>query len=220
MSYRSVINQEGYMITHLLFDLDNTLYSARYGLEEKVSQRINDYLVEVLHMPREEVEKVRMELYEQYGTTVEWLIAEKGFNDIETYFKAICPENEADPLLPDPELGDFLASIPLPKAILTNSHREHADRIMTKLGITGYFTHIFDIRSNNFKGKPRPESYYSALEIMGAEPAHTLFIDDSPKFVEGFLAIGGKALLLDEFDKHSDLQFDRIMNIREIGRYI
>jgi putative hydrolase of the HAD superfamily len=204
------------LITHLLLDLDNTLYTARYGLEDKVSERINDFLVEALKISRDEVEKLRKELYVNYGTTVEWLIAEKGFANIEPYFKAICPENEAESLPPDPELGDFLASIPLPKAILTNSPREHAERILGKLGIARHFPHIFDIRFNDFKGKPRPEAYLRALEAMNAKPETTLFIDDCPNFVEGFLAIGGKALLLDEFDKHSDLQLKRIKNIREI----
>ena len=207
------------MITQLLFDLDNTLYSARYRLEDNVSRRISDYLVIALGINRDEVEKVRKEIYTNYGSTVEWLIAEKNFSDVESYFKAICPEDEAGSLPADPALNDFLSSIPLPKAILTNSHREHADRILAKLGIAGHFPHIFDISFNDFKGKPRPGSYLRALEVLNAEPGATLFIDDYPGFVEGFKAIGGKALLLDEFGVHTSSCLERIGNIREIEKY-
>ena len=208
------------IITHLLFDLDNVLYSSRYGLENRVSDRINDYLVEVLRMSRPDVESLRKELYKKYGTTIEWLIAEKGFTDLESYFGAITPEDEADSLPADPELGEFLSSISLPKAILTNSCAEHADRILNKLGIKKHFNYIFDIRFNNFKGKPRPDVFMRALRNMNAEPAATLFIDDYPAFVEGFLAIGGKALLLDEFDQYPNFKFGRIKNLREITGYL
>jgi len=210
------------MITHLLFDLDNTLYSARYDLEKKVSIRINNFLKNVLRIPRLEVESIRLDLIQKtgYGTTLEWLMAEKGFTDIETYFMAICPKNEAESLPPDPELGAFLASISLPKAVLTNSPREHADRILDKLGIKMHFHHIFDIRFNKFKGKPHRDAFLRTLEAMDAEPETTLFIDDIPKFVESYLALGGKALLLDEFNKYSELRFERIRNIREIGSFL
>jgi len=184
------------MITHLLFDLDNVLYSSRYGLENRVSERINDYLVEVLGMSRGEVGLVRKDVYKKYGTTIEWLIAEKGFTDLEPYFAAINPENEAESLPADPELGIFLSSISLPKAILTNSCAEHADRILNKLGIKKHFSHIFDIRFNNFKGKPRPEVFLRALHNMNAEPH------------------------IDEVDSPSGLPLKRIKNIQEISRFI
>ena len=208
------------MITHLLFDLDNTLYSARYGLEDNVSCRISNFLVEMLGADLKEVEKIRKELIKSYGTTLEWLIAEHGFTDVESYFKAICPENEAESLPADPNLGDFLDSITLPKAILTNSPREHADRILAKLGISRHFSYIFDIRVNNLKGKPNPQAFFRSLEAMEARIETTLFIDDQPRFVEGFLALGGKGLLLDEFDQYSGFQSERINDIREIIRFL
>jgi FMN phosphatase YigB (HAD superfamily) len=55
---------------------------------------------------------------------------------------------------------------------------------------------------------------------MNADPAGTLFIDDYPRFVEGFLTIGGKALLLDEFDQYPDSKLERIRNLREISGYL
>jgi putative hydrolase of the HAD superfamily len=217
------------MITHLLFDLDNTLYSSRYGLEAGVSQRINDYLVEILGMRRDEVEKIRFQLTQDniYGTVLEWLMTEKRFTDIEDYYSVINPEDEAESLPPNPELGDFLASIPLPKAVLTNSCMKHTERVLDKLGIRRHFCYVFDIRFNNYKGKPRPDAFLRSLDIMNAEPARTLFIDDYPRFVKGFLALGGKALLMDEFNTHIDevdspsgLPLKRIKNIQEISRFI
>jgi putative hydrolase of the HAD superfamily len=108
----------------------------------------------------------------------------------------------------------------MPKAVLTNSAMEHAERILKKLGIKKQIDYVFDIKFNNYKGKPHREAFFRALEAMDARPETTLFVDDYPEFVEGFLAIGGNALLMDEFDQYAGSQYERIRNLREIARYL
>ena len=208
------------MITHLLFDLDDTLYSVRYGLDTITSRRIEIYLSVLLNISVDEVKDIRSNIFKNYGTTLEWMIAEKKFSDIDGYFAAVHPEDEADSLMSDPGLRDFLRSIPLPKAILTNSPLEHAERILEKLEIRQEFTHVFDIRHNNFIGKPHKEAFSRALDAMTAEPETTLFVDDSPPYIAGFLAMGGKALLLDELDQHAKTGYQRIKYIHEIKKYL
>jgi putative hydrolase of the HAD superfamily len=214
------------MIQYLLFDLDNTLYSARYGLENNVHRRLREFVAHYLGLPPEEAWRQRAERIQDYGTTVEWLRAERGLTDTDRYFAAIHPENEADSLPPDPALRDFLQSIPLPKAILTNSPREHAERVLDKLTLSGVFTHLFDIRENGFRGKPRPEAFYRAFNRLGATPEQVLFIDDIPSYVDGCRALGGRGVLLDENDRSAAYPPPRIRNLRELegllteeGRY-
>jgi putative hydrolase of the HAD superfamily len=204
------------MIQYLLFDLDNTLYSARYGLETNVRCRIKDFLSSWMGLSPEEAWRQRAERFENYGTTLEWLCAEKGFTDIDRYFAFVHPEDEADSLPEDPALRALLERLPQPKAILTNSPREHADRVIRKLGLSGLFGHIFDIRGNGLKGKPNPQAYHRSYRIMGAAPEETLFIDDAPSYVDGCRAAGGKALLLDENDERPDYPGPRIRALREL----
>jgi putative hydrolase of the HAD superfamily len=208
------------MIQSLLFDLDNTLYPAHYGLERNVAWRIGEFLGAYLGVSHEEAMRRRLERMGRYGTTLEWLINDLGFTDIETYYKAIHPENEADTLPPDPELRRFLEGIALPKAILTNSPREHVDRILNKLEVpASLFTHIFELRSNGYKGKPQPEVFYHALEALGSTPETTLFIDDCLPYVESYIALGGAGLLIDEegaYPEHSP----RIRELRELSLLI
>jgi putative hydrolase of the HAD superfamily len=208
------------MIQYILFDLDNTLYSARSGLEDNVRRRIREFLAACLGLSPEEAWRQRAERIGDYSTTLEWLSAEKGFTRIEEYFALIHPEDEADTLPPDPALRTFLENLPQPKAILTNSPREHADRIVNKLGLTGLFCHIFDIRSNGLQGKPHPQAYRRAYDLMGAAPGEVLFIDDTPSYVDGCRAVGGKALLLDENNEWPDYPGARIGNLRELENFI
>jgi putative hydrolase of the HAD superfamily len=204
----------------ILFDLDNTLYSARHGLEEGVSRRIRGFLARYFGGSGEEAWERRNAGMGRYGTTLEWLVTEEGFQDVESYFAFIHPDDEAEGLLPEPGLREFLEGLHLPLAILTNSPREHAGRILKKLGIEDLFDPVVDIRQNNFFSKPRPEVYFRTLKLLGTTPQRTLFIDDNPSYTEGFLKIGGRALLLDEFDARRDYAFPRIRKLSELTAFI
>ena len=210
------------MIKHILFDLDNTLYSVNKGLEDFFVQRIQEYVSRWLGLPWEECEPLWKEALnvKRYGTTLEWLCTEKGFTDVDDYFVTMHPENEADSLSPDPELRQFILDLPCPSSILTNSPDFHAERILKKIELEGIFQHQFDIKSNGLKGKPHASSYQNALDVIGLKPEEVLFIDDIPRYVSGYLAIGGKGLLLDENDERKNYPYEKIRNLREITRFL
>jgi len=208
------------MLKYLLFDLDNTLYSSRWGLEDNVKRRIGEFAAGYLGITPEAFWSQRMALIHRYGTCLEWLMAEKGFTDVEDYLAAVHPPDEADSLTSDAGLRAFLSGISLPKAILTNSPREHADLILSKLGLGDIFTHIFDVRQCGFLGKPRREVYENALKVMGVSALEVLFIDDSPLYVEGFIVLGGNGVLFDENDVHKDYDSHKIRDLRELTRYL
>ena len=208
------------MIRHILFDLDNTLYSINKGLEDFFIRRLREYVTSWLGLPWEECEPLWAEAMTKYGTTLEWLCTERGFTDTDDYFVAMHPEWEADSLSPDPELRKFLESLPCPSSILTNSPDFHAERILKKLELEGIFQHQFDIKSNELKGKPHASAYKTPLKVIGLRPSEVLFVDDIPRYVNGYIAIGGKGLLLDENDARKNYPHEKIRNIREITRFL
>ncbi|MCL1815790.1 MAG: HAD-IA family hydrolase [Treponema sp.] len=210
-------------IEYILFDLDNTLYSARWGLEQEVSRRVNDYIAAYLNMSREEAWAFRKERITagKYGTTLEWLRAEMGFPDSELagYFACLHPEDEADNLVPDPGLRPFLlslASLGISMGILTNSVLEHAQRILNKLGVADIFPIIFDMWKNDLKGKPDAGMYRQVLKELGVEAPSCLLVDDVPFYIEGFCAIGGTGVYLDEDDNHPEFPGLRIRKLEEL----
>lgn len=208
------------MITALMFDLDNTLYSESVGLELKVLERINLFVARYLDLPLKEAVPIRREGSRRYGTTLEWLVAEKGLADVEDYFRWIHPEDETDVLGPDPWLKSFLESLPYPKIILTNSPMEHAIRILDTLRVGQCFQKVYDIRYNNLVGKPHPESYRKALAESGFDLATTLFVDDLPKYIKGYVDIGGKAILKDEGNRFGGLGYERIRTLPELKDFL
>jgi putative hydrolase of the HAD superfamily len=210
------------LIRAILFDLDNTLYSINSGLEQNTQRLIIEYTAEFLGLSPEEARQERRKGLSRYGTTLEWLLEEKGFSpaNIDAYYAAVHPDGEEAPLERDPTLRPFLQSLPVPLAILTNSPREHVDRILAKLDVADLFAHIFDMRWGNNQGKPLPIAFNRALEVLGATAETTLFIDDHPRYVEGYIALGGRGLLLDERNAHADLALPRIRSLRELTAYL
>ena len=208
------------MKKHILFDLDSTLYSVRYGLEDSFSSRLKEYTTSWLGLPPEECERQRQEGFKRHGTTLAWLVTEKGFTDIDGYMAYVHPEDEADCLCADPELRKFLEALPCPCSILTNSPLFHAERIVKILGLEGIFYRIFDLTFNHGRGKPNAAAYLRPLDTLGLTPDEVLFIDDIPYYVNGYLNIGGKGLLLDEMDAHKDYPYERIKNLRELTKYL
>lgn len=199
-----------------MFDLDNTLYSEHTGLEIGVLKRLNAFVAEYLGVSTDEAVRQRREGVKHYGTTLEWLMKEKGFFDVERYFSFIHPDNEADQLTQDAHLADMLEQMPYRKIILTNSPMEHAIRILEVLGIKSLFSGIYDIRFNKLVGKPHPDAFYRTLNAEGLSVEETVFIDDLPKYVQGYRELGGRAILKDEGDRFSHLGMERIKTVHEL----
>ncbi|MCL2070358.1 MAG: HAD-IA family hydrolase [Treponema sp.] len=208
------------MIKHILFDLDSTLYSINLGLEDFFFSRVREYCSSYLGLSWEEIESIWKEAVKRCGTTLEWLRSEKGFTAIDDYLHYVHPEDEVDCIKPDSELRAFLESLPCPCSILTNSPGFHAQRVIKKLGIEGVFEQVIDIEINGFKGKPHASAFYRALNPLGLEPKEVLFVDDYPRYVNGYLEIGGPGVLIDENDVHKNWPYEKIRNIREITRFL
>ncbi len=205
------------MVRALLFDLDNTLYSETTGMERDILRRMTDYVAGFLGISPEEAIILRRERVRNYGTTLEWLMAEEGLTDTEEYLAAIHPRGEEYCIPADPDLEVFLDSIALPKAILTNSPTEHAERILAKLGIAECFSAVYDIRFNHFHGKPHHSAFDRVLSSFGYPASEVFFVDDLRHYVRGFYDMGGYSALLDEHDRYRDFPLPRIHSLYEIA---
>lgn len=180
---------------HLLFDMDNTLYPASSDIDKGITRRMLECVADFFKCDMEKAILLRKERIIHYSTTLEWLRAE-GLTDIEGFLAHVHPDNEADELLPQPKLRDFLISLNMPMSILTNAPHEHADRVLAKLGVADLFDAVTDIRDAHFNGKPYPDAFLAALQKAGTSIEETLFLDDMQKYTDGWTALGGTAVLV------------------------
>lgn len=182
-------------IKNIIFDLDNTLYPSSAKMDQGITERMISCVANFFNTTYEEAIKIRAKNITNFSTTLEWLRSE-GLTDIEGYFAKVHPENEADELEADPKLREYIKSITQNKIILTNAPKEHAVRVLEKLNISDLFIDICDIRSSGLLGKPFPKSFEEALTKINGTVEDTIFVDDMQKYVDGYTALGGTAVLV------------------------
>jgi putative hydrolase of the HAD superfamily len=90
----------------------------------------------------------------------------------------------------------MLTAILATKGIFTNGIASWADRILQKMAIRRHFGPIIDVRATDYRGKPWPEAYRRALDLLGCEGASCALVDDQPRNLEQAAAFGMRTVLV------------------------
>lgn len=207
-------------ITHLIFDLDDTLYPAGNGLWADIGDRINLYLVDRLGLTPDGANSLRRQYYQKYGTTLRGLLTEQSGTDADDYLRFVHDVDVSQYLTPDPRLAEMLAGLPQKKVIFTNADRSHADRVLDRLGLHGMFDPIVDIRAMKFYNKPLPQSYAALFEQVPVEPGQCLYLEDTLRNLEPAKSLGMHTLYVGPAGDPSPAVDWRAATIYEAGDII
>jgi len=202
-------------IKTILFDLDETLYSPDAGIWQAIKLRIEDYMVNRLGIPQNEVDDLRQKYYEAYGTSLRGL--EKDYNVLASdYLGYVHNIPIEDFLQPDQRLREILKQIPIRKVIFTNANVPHAERVLNALGIADQFSMIIDIVKSTPSSKPFPEAFIRAMNLIGdPDPSNFLLVDDAEMNVRTAIQLGMHAILVNVHHSKSE-EFQRISSIYEL----
>jgi len=183
-------------IRYLLFDLDDTLYTNASGLFNEVGGRIERWTAAALGLDLAEAKSLRRRYYEQYGTTMAGLRNEHPEVDIDAYLDDVHAVDVSRYLSPDPALDAMLASLPAPKAILTNSITDWAERVTQQLGIRHHFEAIFDVRSVGYRSKPDRFAFEWVLQTLDLPGPACVMLDDQASYLTGATQVGMHTVLV------------------------
>lgn len=180
----------------LLFDLDETLYAAGSGLWEEISIRIHSYMLEKVKIAPTDIDRLREAYLDSYGTTLAGLMAHHTIDPHEylAYVHDVPLENYVHT---DPELQAMLSALPHNKAILTNASEQHAQRVLSCLGVARFFPLVIGVETLAFVNKPHPDAYRTALDLLGnPDPEECMLIDDRIANLEGAAVLGMGTILI------------------------
>jgi putative hydrolase of the HAD superfamily len=165
----------------IFFDLDSTLYPESNGLWQAIRQRIDLFMLERMSFPPEEIPTLRQKFFIEHGTTLRGLQAYHQVNPAE-YLNFVHDLPLDEYLSPEPKLREILKSISCPCWVFTNSDADHANRVISKLGIEGCFEGMIDVWKMDPHCKPQKEAYQRALDLAGvADPKACALLEDSPR---------------------------------------
>jgi putative hydrolase of the HAD superfamily len=171
-----------------IFDLDNTLYCADSGIFAQIEARMTDYVMAFLKLPREEAYARQKELYRQYGTTLNGLMREHEASP-EDYLHFV-HDIDLSSLQPDSSLTEAIEKLPGRRFVFTNGCRDHAARILERLGMTALFEEIWDIRTMGFQPKPQMAAYKSVVAAARVSCGEAAMFDDLPSNLVPARALG------------------------------
>ncbi len=161
-----------------LVDLDDTVYPREAGVMQRVSRRIDEFMLLRLGLDEARVHELRRGYYERYGTSMRGLQLDFGINP-EDYLNYVHDISVDGLLGPNRQLKRVLAKLPWRKVIFTNASFEHAQRVLDALGVSGSFERIIDVRATGYIGKPEPLAFRRALVSLGLEASDCVVLDDS-----------------------------------------
>jgi len=204
-----------------LFDLDNTMYPQGSGVMGTISQRINVYMAERLGLDEASIKQLRPQYWKKYGTTLRGLYVEFGI-DPDDYLSYVHRFSVTEMLAPNDALDQALARLPWRRVVFTNASKDHAQRVLTALGVRQHFERIFGIRDTGYVCKPDPSAYRTVLDALCVSANKCIMFDDSIANLRAAKKLGMVAVLVGsaEDDDGVDFAIDRIEEAAEVAHRV
>ncbi|MBM3472626.1 MAG: HAD-IA family hydrolase [Armatimonadetes bacterium] len=178
----------------VLLDLDETLYEPGDSLICTVDRRITAFIAIHTGIPWERADRLRRELWCEFGTTARGLNRLFDVNERDLNRFAVDSVEPELHVTPDPGLAESLRRIRVPCYLFTNATRRYAERVLVTLGVRDLVRGIFDIEFSLFNPKPSPIFYRRVVEALSLPPAEIALVDDNPRNFAPAMALGMRCI--------------------------
>ena len=211
-----------------VFDLDNTLYSARYRLFDQIDARMGEYLADFFKVDRAEARRIQKDYFHKYGTTLRGLMKHHGAQP--KPFLDYVHSIDYSHIEPDPELDAALAALPGRKWIFTNGTQSHAEAVMNQLGVSHHIDEVFDIADADYLPKPFAETYAAFVDKTGVAPDKAAMFEDIARNLKQPHDMGMTTVLVDHPDnvdgccmneRHGDREAEYVHHVtHDLGAFL
>jgi len=187
-------------LSHLILDLDNTLYPPSRGVVERVDARISRFMVERLGLDPEVAGSLRARYRDAHGTTLNGLMLHHEIEP-DDFLAAVHSIAVEELLAPDLALGAMLATLPQRKVIFTNGSAQHAERVLACLDVRAHFSDVFSLERVAYVPKPQRAAFETVLAELDAAAPACVFVDDRADNVATARALGMRTVLVAARDR-------------------
>ena len=171
---------------YLLLDLDGVCYGKHnnYSLEKvfgQVSNRMTSFISERLKIDLKEAKKLQTDYFYKYNTSLNGLMIHHDIPPQE--FLKYVHSIDLSFMKEDKIMRNELEKLDMEKFIFTNGSAEHAENILTHLGIYDLFGRdkVFDIQDSGYAPKPEAKTFDLMLKKFNINPKETIYIEDIAK---------------------------------------
>ena len=171
---------------YLLLDLDGVCYGSHngYPLEKVfglVSKRMTLFIQEKLGLDEKKAKELQTNYFYKYNTSLNGLMLHH--NVIGDEFLKYVHDIDISFMKKDKIMRNELENLNMEKFIFTNGSAEHAQNILTRLGIYDLFgkEKVFDIKDAGYVPKPEAQTFDLMVKKFGINPKETIYIEDIAK---------------------------------------
>ena len=171
---------------YLLLDLDGVCYGSHngYPLEKVfglVSKRMTLFIQEKLGLDEKKAKELQTSYFYKYNTSLNGLMLHH--NVIGDEFLKYVHDIDISFMKEDKIMRNELENLNMEKFIFTNGSAEHAQNILTRLGIYDLFgkEKVFDIKDAGYVPKPEAQTFDLMVKKFGINPKETIYIEDIAK---------------------------------------
>ena len=171
---------------YLLLDLDGVCYGSHngYPLEKVfglVSKRMTLFIQEKLGLDEKKAKELQTNYFYKYNTSLNGLMLHH--NVIGDEFLKYVHDIDISFMKEDKIMRNELENLDMEKFIFTNGSAEHAQNILTRLGIYDLFgkEKVFDIKDAGYVPKPEAQTFDLMVKKFGINPKETIYIEDIAK---------------------------------------
>ena len=171
---------------YLLLDLDGVCYGSHngYPLEKVfglVSKRMTLFIQEKLGLDEKKAKELQTNYFYKYNTSLNGLMLHH--NVIGDEFLKYVHDIDVSFMKEDKIMRNELENLDMEKFIFTNGSAEHAQNILTRLGIYDIFgkEKVFDIKDAGYVPKPEAQTFDLMVKKFGINPKETIYIEDIAK---------------------------------------
>ncbi len=171
---------------YLLLDLDGVCYGSHngYPLEKVfglVSKRMTLFIQEKLGLDEKKAKELQTNYFYKYNTSLNGLMLHH--NIIGDEFLKYVHDIDISFMKEDKIMRNELENLNMEKFIFTNGSAEHAQNILTRLGIYDLFgkEKVFDIKDAGYVPKPEAQTFDLMVKKFGIKPEETIYIEDIAK---------------------------------------
>ncbi len=171
---------------YLLLDLDGVCYGSHngYPLEKVfglVSKRMTLFIQEKLGLDEKKAKELQTNYFYKYNTSLNGLMLHHDV--IGDEFLKYVHDIDISFMKEDKIMRNELENLDMEKFIFTNGSAEHAQNILTRLGIYDLFgkEKVFDIKDAGYVPKPEAQTFDLMVKKFGIKPKETIYIEDIAK---------------------------------------
>ena len=171
---------------YLLLGLDGVCYGSHngYPLEKVfglVSKRMTLFIQEKLGLDEKKAKELQTNYFYKYNTSLNGLMLHH--NVIGDEFLKYVHDIDISFMKEDKIMRNELENLNMEKFIFTNGSAEHAQNILTRLGIYDLFgkEKVFDIKDAGYVPKPEAQTFDLMVKKFGINPKETIYIEDIAK---------------------------------------